>query len=203
MLEQIRIYGNALYTRIKRKKLKRKDVCLIASNCNGGCILHDMRLRFSSPFVNLWIKPSDYLKLLYALKEYMAKELEETKEEGIDYPVGLLGDIKIYFQHYASFDEAKKKWDERKVRMDLENPFVLFSDRDGCTEENLRAFERLPYENKVVFVHEKRPDLSSAVYIKGFEREPCVGACMNLMKGSVRKYYDQFDYISWFNGKKR
>ena len=58
------------------------------------------------------------------------------------------------------------------------NCFILFTDRDGCTEQDIIEFDNLPYENKVVFVNKPHPDIKSAVYIRGFENEECVGPCM-------------------------
>ena len=102
---------------------------MISSNCNGAFILHDLKLRFNSPFVNLWIKPKDFIKLLKNFDEYMRCKLDKITEGGIDYPIGKLKDIKIYFQHYSTFEEAERKWEERKKRIDKENLFVLFTDR--------------------------------------------------------------------------
>ena len=77
---------------------------------------------------------------------------------------------------------------------------MLFTDRDGCTEEDLLKFDQLPFEHKKVFVNHPRPDLKSAVYIHGFEDESSVGMCMSYQKGlSYKRYYDQFDYVGWFN----
>lgn len=183
-----------------RRRLVYENVCLISSNCNGGCILHDLGLEFRSPFVNLWIRPKDYIKLLQNLEEYMGFELRFVDEPGISYPVGILKDVKIYFQHYKTKKDAKIKWNSRIKRMDYNNLFVLFTDRDGCTEEDLIAYDSLPFENKVVFVHKPYPNIKSAVYIKGFEEDESVGICSEYKSGfSCKKYYDDFNYVSWFN----
>ena len=182
----------------QKKKLKNKDLSVIASNCNGALILHDLGVRFNSPFVNLWIKPKDYTKLLKNFDGYMTKELSETTEDGIDYPVGKLGDVTIYFQHYDSFEQAKEKWNERKTRINKDNLFVLFTDRDGCTYEDLVEYDSLPY-NKVVFTNKPYPEIKSSFYIKGFENLDSVGHCFEYMPGKKIKYYDQFDYVKWFN----
>jgi uncharacterized protein (DUF1919 family) len=123
-----------------------------------------------------------------------------TTENGINHPIGMLDDIKIYFQHYNNFEEAKEKWEQRKQRMDYEHLFILFTDRDGCSEKDLIDFDNLPYKNKVVFVNKPHPNIKSAVYISGFEKEKSVGHCMyyrSLL--SYKKYYDDFDYVKWFN----
>ena len=89
---------------------------------------------------------------------------------------------------------------ERVKRMNYNNLFVLFTDRDGCTEQDLLEFDKLPYKKKVVFVNRPHPSIKSAVYIRGFEDEECVGPCMAYKsKISYRRYYDDFDYVEWFN----
>ena len=186
------------YITKQRKRLKNKDISLIASNCNGAFILHDLGVRFNSPFVNLWIKPKDYIKLLKHFDKYMTAELSETYEAGISYPIGKLDDVSIYFQHYDTFEQAKEKWDERKKRINKNNLFVLFTDRDGCTYEDLVEFDSLPY-NKIVFTNKLNSEIKSAFYIKGFENLESVGCCYEYMSDKRIKYYDQFDYVVWFN----
>lgn len=184
-----------------RKKLTNTSFSFIASNCNGGFILHDLGMRFNSPFINLWIKPKDFIRILSDFREYMDAPLTFVKEDGIDYPIGKLLDAKIYFMHYESEAEAESKWKERKQRIDHDNLFILFTDRDGCTYDDLLDFDRLPFKNKIVFTKRPYPDIKSAVYIKGFENQDSVGDCFAYMpKGFGKKYYDQFDYVSWFNG---
>lgn len=195
---------NAFFRKIinKRniKKLKNTDFSLIASNCNGGFICHDLNLQFRSPFINLWVKPTDFIKYLQNIEHYMKQELRFVSEDGINYPIGLLDDIKIYFQHYKTEQNAKEKWNERTKRIDLNNLFILFTDRDNCTYQNLLDFDRLPLKNKIVFTHKPYPEIKSAVYIKGFEKEVSVGDCFRFKnKFSGKKIYDQFDYINWFN----
>ena len=183
-----------------RKKLNNTSFSLVASNCNGAFILHDLGVRFNSPFVNLWVKPQDFLKMLEDLKGYMDAPLSFVKEDGIDNPVGVIRDVRIYFMHYDSEQEALRKWNERKARIDYDNLFILFNDRDGCTYEDLQTFDNLPYKNKIAFTNKPYPELKSAFYIKGFEGQPSVGNCFDYMPHSFgKKYYDQFDYVSWFN----
>lgn len=185
----------------KRKKLSNTSFSLISSNCNGGFILHDLGVRFNSPFINLWIKPKDFIKILTDLRNFMDMPLIFTYENGIDYPVGLIRDVKIYFMHYDSEAEAEAKWNERKQRIDYDNLFILFNDRDGCTYDDMKAFDKLPFENKVIFTNRPYPDIKSSFYIRGFENQNYVGDCFDYVpKGLGKKYYDQFDYVSWFNG---
>lgn len=189
--------------RKNKKRLKNQEITLISSNCNGCLILHDLGLRYNSPFVNLFIGAEDYIRLLSDFESYMEKELCFIKKEGCSYPVALLGDVTLHFVHYESSRQAAEKWEERRARMDLSRCFVLFSEQDGCTEEHLRAFDALPFENKAVFTHKPYGDVGSAVYIPGFEQQGQVGSLYRYKGWRGLKYYDDFDYVSWFNGEKR
>lgn len=104
-----------------REKLVNKDFSLIASNCNGAFILHDLGLRFNSPTVNLFLYPVDFIKYVKKLKYYSGLKLEFIKEPNITYPVGKLDDIKIYFMHYKSEEEAMQKWEERTKRLNYDD----------------------------------------------------------------------------------
>ena len=185
---------------IKRKKLKNTDFSLISSNCNGALILHDLKQRFNSPFVNLWIYPEDYLRLLENFEDYMKADITFVEEEDITYPVGLLKDVKVFFQHYKTKEEAVEKWNTRKLRINYDNLFVMFTERDGCTYEDLQRFDRINIKNKIVFTHLEYKDIKSSVYIKGFENKGEVGHLFKFMdRNETQKYYDQFDYVRWFN----
>ena len=165
------------YNKRQVKRLTNKEFSLIASNCNGGCLLHDLGLRFNSPFVNLWVAPSDIVRLLSNIHYYLSCEIMFDVETDFAYPIGRLDDVKIYFQHYSTKEMAKKKWEERKKRIDFDNLFIMFTDRDGCNYQDLYDFDALSYKNKVVFTHVSYPELKSAYYIKGWENEKSVGVC--------------------------
>lgn len=66
--------------------------------------------------------------------------------------------------------------------------------------QDLLSFDKLPYENKVVFTKKKYPEIKSSVYIPGFEKEKSVGNCFEYISlFSGKKRYDIFDYVTWFN----
>ena len=152
--------------------------------------------------MNLWIKPKDYIKFLKNIEYYLKCNLTFIKEEGINYPIGLLEDIKIYFMHYENEDIAREKWKERSKRINLNNLFILFTDRDNCSMEDIKEFDKLPYKNKIIFVNKKYTDIKSAYYIKGFEKEEAVGILSRYINAySGKRYLDAFDYVKWFNGE--
>lgn len=185
---------------VNRLRLKNKAFSLLASNCNGACILHDLGLPFRSPFVNLCLNAPDFMKILEAPREYLAAPLEFIGDSGYSYPVARLLDVTVHFMHYETAAEAEEVWHRRCQRVNWENLFVLMTDKDGCDDALLRRFDALPYKHKAVFTHVPHPEITSAVYIPGFEQEEEVGNCVEFINGwSGKRYYDYFDYVKWFN----
>ncbi|MCW9718613.1 DUF1919 domain-containing protein [Avibacterium sp. 21-599] len=183
-----------------RNELKNKGMTVIASNCNGAFILHDLAQPFNSPFVNLYLEPKDFIRYLQRIEHYQQQTLQFVAQS--PYPIAYLDDVKIHFMHYANAQQAQEKWQQRSQRIDLENLFIIMTDRDGCTEQDLNAFDALPYPNKVVFTHKPYPAIPSAFYIQGFEQQDCVGDLFAYSGWSGKRYYDQFDYLAWFNQHK-
>lgn len=190
-----------IINRLNKLRLKNQDFSVIASNCNGALILHDLGQRFNSPFVNLYLEPKDFIRYLSNIEYYQQSELTFAfaLEQQSHYPIGQLADIRIHFLHYHSVQDAKQKWLERSARLNLDNLFIMMTDRDGCTYEDLQAFDKLPFKNKVVFTHKPYSEFKSAFYIKGFENQPQVGDLFGYSGLFGKKYYDQFDYVEWFN----
>lgn len=114
---------------------------IISNNCSGAALYHDIGSRFYSPTILLQILPSQYPKFCKNLKKYMTLEVTEYKDISLKhmsemyhllggtkpyFPVGMLGDIAILFQHYNTFAEAKEAWDRRKDRIDYNHVGYIF-----------------------------------------------------------------------------
>lgn len=187
------------YVKRRYKARIHHDISILCSNCLGAVVSHDFGLRFNSPTVNLWMSPADFTKFVGNLDYYLSKKVKEIIPSPKPYPCGCIEDITIYFLHYKSFEEAEKKWEERKKRIDPENIFVIMVEKDGCTYENLKQFDQLTYKKKVVFTHKNYPEIQSAYCIKGFEKKQDVS---NILAYRGRwlpiKYYDQFNFAKWF-----
>lgn len=191
-----------VYKELKRKKLKNTTPTIISSNCNGEYWYYDMKLKFLSPTINLSFDMNDYVKMLENIHWYMEQPILPYEDNRFEFPTGMLGDIEIRFNHYKTFDEAVAKWEERKQRINWDNLFVLGIDGDNCSYETMRRFDMLPYENKVIFTHIPYPEIKSSYYIPGFERDESVGVLLYFKKQFlVRRYLDDFDYVSFLNGK--
>ena len=195
----LQLYERKLYCRRKKNRLKNKDFSIIASNCNGTFMYYDMRISYLTPTVNLVIEMNDFVKLAENLEAYMEKEIVKL-ESDVPYPTGMLDDIKIMFMHYPTFEEGVEKWNERKKRINWENLFIVGTEKDGCTYETIQRFDRLPYENKVIFTHIEYPEFSSAYYIEGFEERDEIGVLTNYKEQFwKRRYLDDFDYVNFLN----
>lgn len=189
-----------LYKEVKRLRLRNKTATIISSNCNGEFVYYDMKLRFLSPTINLSFDMNDYVKFLENLEWYMDQPIVPFQDERFSYPCGKIGDIEIRFNHYKTFEEAVNKWEERKKRINWDNLYIFAIDGDNCTDESLRRFDDLPYEHKVIFTHIPRPEIKSSYYLKGFEDRSGVGVLIDFKKQfKVRRYLDDFDYISFLN----
>lgn len=195
-----------MLTKLRRKYLKyknkNKNFTIFSSNCIGGVMTSELGVRFNSPFVNLWLYSKDYIKFLKNPEKYLNCEMLFCKEEGIDYPIGVLDDIKIYFYHYNTAEEAEKAWNRRKKRINFDNIYVIFTDRDNCSYFDLLEFDKLPYEHKIVFTHKKYPEIKSSVYIKEFKNCNQVGNLVALEGKIITKHiYERFNYVKWLNKK--
>lgn len=183
-----------------RLRLKTSSVSILSSNCIGACISHDLGLQFNSPFVNLWLYPKDFIKYCQDIMHYIHSELHFYDDKSVNYPVAKLDDITIYFMHYHSVEEARQKWIERSQRINPRKVCCILAERDGCTNEDLLTFSRLPYPT-VSLVHKPLMDISNTVYIPGFEQDKELGNVMEFRKHQYygHRYYDAWDYVSFIN----
>lgn len=182
-------------------RLTNQGMSVLSANCVGAFILHDLNQPFNSPFVNLYISPKDFIRYLQNIDFYQQQSLEFIATDK-SYPVAKLADVYIHFMHYHNAQEAAEKWQIRSARINPDNLFIIMTDKDGAegiTYDDLAAFDQLPFKNKVVFTHKPYPELRSAFYIKGFEQQNQVGDLFAFSGWNGRKYYDQFDYVTWFN----
>lgn len=209
VLRKIRIYVWKKYRKRldydERKRLteRARESSIISMNCNGGIISHNLGLKFLSPTVNMYMNAEDFLKFCENLEYYLniEKMLECTDEKIIDernYPIAFLGDLTLFLVHYHSIEEAQKKWDERKKRINWDRIAILNTDREGMTAELKDRFEKLPYR-KVMFVHEPDEKHPSCFYIRGYENENCVGIITDSKGWKGKRPIDQFDYVKFLN----
>lgn len=155
-----------IVTRIVKSKLNLSDVSLISMNCIGGIVYIDCKSQFLSPTAGLFMLPGDFIKFVNNLDEYLTKT--PVVFMGSQYPIGILGDIKIYFMHYASPEEAVEKWERRKLRVNKDKIIVIMVERNGFRDNHFEAFKQIKYP-KVLFTKSERYICEDSIYIPKFK----------------------------------
>lgn len=190
-----------------RKKLTNHNFSIIASDCFGSFAYHNLKERFNSPTINLFISTDDFICFVKNLREYLASELKEIKDDTKQYPVGEITysgkAVRIDFMHYHSFEEAKEKWNERKQRVNYANIFIVQTIAGELKREMVDAFSALPYKNKLLITRENdfgcdcnvtHPIFSKANYKPGeFLKFKTIFSC--------KRHMDDIDYVEFFNGR--
>ena len=185
---------------------------IISNNCWAGLVYQHFGLPYNTPTAGLFFFAQDYIKFVYSIKEYLAKPLkfisleesrycETLKQYGgecVKCPIAVCGDIEIIFMHYHSPEEAEEKWRRRAARINWDNIIYKFSEMNGCTEDDLRAFDALQVDKKVVFTH-KDYGLKNQVVYTEFKK---IGYIPN-DTDNFRKYIDLYDLISGRYNKMR
>lgn len=134
-------------------KLKNSSLTVFSRDCWAGICYHRLGLEFLSPTINMFETPDDFNKLVLNLNAYMSYPVEFVKmgyEINLkrEYPIGLLGDILLHFNHYEKFDQAVSCWERRKQRINKNNILVV---SNATSEKTLYEFEKIPYKNKLIF----------------------------------------------------
>lgn len=198
-----------LYHRCKGLRLRNRMPTILANNCIGTIIYHDLGLPFLSPTINLTISHRDFMKFLNHLPEYLESDVYPLEVKGAYYPVGEIRygeeSVRLNFVHYASFEESRSKWNARKKRVDPENLFILEL-KERAEPEMIEEFSRLPYPNKR-FITNENPTACDCVEVldllNGKDYRRGTGQLLQYKPKSMKRYLDSFDYISFLNRGKR
>lgn len=148
------------------------SLTIISNNCSGVSIYQDLGHKYESPTIALQILPDEYPRFCKDLKKYMSYDLKEYKDFSADheekmynllrrnpyFPVGIIGDVAVLFQHYKTFEEAKNKWDRRKARIDY-NHICYFFTLEKKYLEAASEFGNLNLENSVLFTRDFEVDV--------------------------------------------
>lgn len=192
-----------LWRMYKCKTGLRHNITIFASNCMGGLLYHDYGRKFLSPTVNTRFDTPDFIRFICNVDYYLAQKLRFLDDASEPFPVAMLDDVKIYFVHYHTNEEAEKKWIERTKRIDWNNVFVLTNDNDGVTEKDIIALDKCKFLNILVFSAKSMPQYRCTFQLMKFAGKKEVGNTMkrNILTGhmAVQK---EFDFTAWFNQDK-
>lgn len=166
-----------------------KDTSIISSNCFAGRLMQDLGMQYNSPTLGLYFWAPDYIEFLSHLKYYLTEAKIEFKEHskyplGDErrrkwrhwYPIGLLGGkVEIHFLHYYTEEEAAEKWYRRASRVNWNKLLIVGMEQNLCTIDDIKAFDHLPFQNKVFFSTKDLPELKSNCYLPDFKEKGEVG----------------------------
>lgn len=170
------------------KDLIDDDTSIISSNCFAGRIMQDKRMKYNTPTLGLYFMYPDYIEFLQHLKHYLTESkiefVEHSKYALGDerrakwkhwYPIGLLdGKVEIHFLHYFTEEEAATKWYRRAGRVNFDKLLVIGMDQNRCTEADIKAFDHLPFKQKLFF-SSKDVKGQSIIYLREFADKGQVG----------------------------
>lgn len=170
------------------KELLPNNCSIISSNCFAGRTMQDLCIEYNSPTLGLWIMPTDfalfckkikfYLSLPIAFKEHSKSTLGEYKRlhpRDHFYPVGdINNEIEIHFLHYYNEIESNEKWRRRASRVNFNRILFIGMEQNGCTEDDIKKFDSIPYEGKLFFTCKPYP-YKSVIFVKEFSNKDQVG----------------------------
>ena len=188
---------------LNKRRLKNKDFSILAPTCIAGVIYHELGQQFLSPTINLWMYDKDFLKFVHNLKEYLSYELRFV--QGIDpTPTAYCGDLLIHFNHYHSEEEARAKWEERKIRVNYENLFIIMADQpDGgvITHEDMLSLKDIDCKGKIILTVKDYDDIDYLVHLPKDPVKDCVNMYMFDKSPILGRYRWErvWDYVSWLN----
>ncbi|GAB4539749.1 MAG: DUF1919 domain-containing protein [Anaerolineales bacterium] len=208
-MQRIKKIKRQLESVIFRQRVKQKDFTIVSVDCWGSSLYQELGLPYNTPFVGLFFYAPCYITLLqnfasllsediaFSNKSKYAEANEYRATESHFYPIGLLGGaVEIHFLHYQTEEEAREKWRRRRARMNMENLFFEFSDRNLCVPEHLSAFDALPYPRKIVFTAARQPNIKSSVWLPVYQGKPHIGNIYTHRE----QYKRYFDAANWLNG---
>ena len=174
----------------------RPTTTIICSTCIGGMISHNLGLRFMSPTVNIWMIPSDLVKFVSDIDRYISSPI--IFKPSNDYPVGRIDDITVYFQHYTSEEEARCKWDERKMRIDKDNLYIITDDKN-LTSDEIEALRNVRCRRLVIFTTDESKKEPFFPY-ECYKGQTEIGYySVRDLKGFA-PFEKEFNYAKWLSG---
>lgn len=182
-----------IYLKLNMQRLTKQDFSIISDDCWGAYIYTYLNIPYKSPFIWLHIKPHfDYFKLCSNLNYYLTQKLNfiETKD---NYPVAMLDDIEIHFNHYKSEQNVKECWERRINRLNLD---ALYCKATLYEQNEINLFENIPIQNKIGFANK---DIIHTISSKNILLLNNDTSFVDFWQVAQLQSYKYFDIINWLN----
>lgn len=145
--------------------------------------------------------PSDYIEYIENLDYYNNLDMVEINSSQ-NWPLALLGGkIHLNLIHYKTVEEAQNIWNRRKLRIKKDQSYYILVETDGCSYDDLKRFDNLPFKHKVALTHKTYPEISCAYQIKGYEKTGAVIDSYRFHPILPIRKYDQFNWIEFLKHK--
>lgn len=202
MLDEMynKLYPPTVLNRMRaRKRNKNQHFSIVCGNCMGGYIYHQLDVQFQSPTINLLILQPDLYKFILNMDEYLSLDFHDAVECGSrGASEAKLKDITIHFGHYNSSQDGIDAWKRRIPRLDKDNLYIIATDADGITVEDIISLQKTKYKKMVVFTS-KKLDLPYCFQVEEFKDDQCIGNIIDKDASGKWKFEKFFDYVGWLN----
>lgn len=116
------------------------------------------------------------------------------------YPIGVLDDILIHFNHAKTVEEAYRNWEERKKRIIFDKIYVIAICKKGAKKEDWLWLDKCPIVDYKVLCHEKHnSDGQHFIYVKPSNLGENRGNLLNYDVLGFRHFEKRFDYVQFIN----
>ncbi len=162
------IFHMPLFDFSRYASLIENPVTILSDDCWGGQVYNRLKLPLNSPVVDILWDRREYAKFIQDPLFYLNTELTMSPDSPneMDFnrfkaPIGRLGNdekhVDMSFVHRLTFDSAKKEWDRRKERVNVNNLFVKMGfentkEYEKETPDILKAFDAVNYK-KILFYY--------------------------------------------------
>lgn len=195
----------------KYLKLIKNPPSVIAEQCIGGYLLHDMRLPFNSPFINTLVGhvyKNDVWDLFENIDTYMKimpnKMPIDSKysngeanliNERIEYPRLWYDNICLHGFHYRSQEVFFENWEKRRRRFDANNKLYI---KVIYNTDDLERFEALDVKKKMG-IYYKKCSIGNVYSLCDFEDiQGDTYKWGEYIRSNRNKLYQQIDLFSKF-----
>ena len=215
MIKKLKIYFLILKYKIHSYKLSRKfknkKITIISQNCVGGMIYHELKMKFYSPTINMFIENENFLKLCLNPQKYFSTDAIPFIESYVDkidssiqYPIIKVNDIELCCLHYKNCRDACDDWNRRRKRINFKKICIIantWNFHDNYELINKLSSVKYPI---VIFTDlEKYKNVKNFIYldnekykkdIRGMVRPNLTDSEIN---GYKKNYEVEFDMFNW------
>ena len=144
------------------------------------------------------------MMILFCFVNILSSQIEQVSTQE-KFPVGIIrneyGMVRLYFRHYSTFKEAVEKWEQRKLRINWNNIYVVM-EGGFASEQNIRDFDELPFENKVIFLRDGYYSKNSITIPRRFyDMSFHHGKLLEYTGRNLRRNFEILDYVNFINGR--